>query len=376
MLSFSFESRGRRYDCTTEGIRGSGLSFSGHWMYQPSVITPSPLTAGQYVLLFNSNLIARQATTAGEAIFLSTSPNGFSSFTAPVPILSNLHDVVDNVCDMADARPVWDGVQWHVYVQASEGDYRTGACVGPGVVFKAIGPSLRELSWVKKFGTNSAKPILYYDGPGIGIGEDMQWFYTAPYGGPESLPIMAIYNNWGFSDPGRMFSYLSADGETVYYWYNVSPAFTAIEAFSNLLVYPDAILAGAADTETLGNPGIGFGSVCRNSDSQYEYAKGIGMFADPVPHPSRVPQDGHAVIGPIESASNDEFGARMFRPRIGRNEHGYIMSDNGTPKTWRSFVYYNDSRVNVKSTDRCGLYSRWYTADQRFSVSRLTIIEE
>jgi hypothetical protein len=29
---------------------------------------------------------------------------------------------------------------------------------------------------VKKFGTNSAKPILYYDGPGIGIGEDMQWF--------------------------------------------------------------------------------------------------------------------------------------------------------------------------------------------------------
>jgi hypothetical protein len=55
MLSFSFESRGRRYDCITEGIRGSGLSFPGHWMYQPSVITPSPLTAGQHVLLFISN---------------------------------------------------------------------------------------------------------------------------------------------------------------------------------------------------------------------------------------------------------------------------------------------------------------------------------
>src|SRR5678809_1179723 len=127
---------------------------------------------------------------------------------------------------------------------------------------------------------------------------------------------MAIYNNWGFSDPGRMFSYLSADGETVYYWYNASPAFTTIETFSNLLVYTDTILAGAADAETLGNTGIGFGSVCRSRDSQYEYAKGIGMFADPVPHPSRVPQDGHAVVGPIESASNDEFGGRMFRPRI------------------------------------------------------------
>src|SRR6516162_4978888 len=105
MSTFSFESRGRLYHCTTEGIRGSGVSFPGHWMFQPSVITSSPLTAGQYVLLFNSNLIAQQSTTSGEAIFLSTSPNGFSSFTAPVPILSNLHDVVDNICDMADARP-------------------------------------------------------------------------------------------------------------------------------------------------------------------------------------------------------------------------------------------------------------------------------
>jgi hypothetical protein len=344
-------------------------------MYQPSVITPSPVTGGQYVLLFNSNLVAQQPTSGGEAIFLSTSPNGFSSFTAPVPILSNLHDTVDNICDMADARAIWDGAIWHVYVQGVQGDYRAGACSGPGVVFKATGPSLNELSWVKNPGTNSAKPILYYNGPGAGVGEDMQWFYTAPYGGPQSLPIMAIYNNWGFSSPGQMFSYLSADGETVYYWYNASPGFTTIDAFSNMLVYPDAILAGAADTETEGNPGIGCQSVCRSADRRYEYTKGIAIFPDPVPGP-RDPQDGRVALGPIESATNDEFGPRMFRPRLGRNEHGYIVADNGTPKTWRSFLYYNDSRVNVRTTDGCGLYSRWYTADQRFSVSRLTIVEQ
>jgi hypothetical protein len=261
-------------------------------------------------------------------------------------------------------------------VQAVAGDFRTGNCPGSNAVYKATGPALTQLSWVQVPGTNSAKRILFYDGPGIGIGEDMQWFYTAPYGGPASLPIMTVFNNWGYTIPGQLFSYLSPDGETVFYWYNIGPAFTSITGFSNLLAFPDAILAGAADAGTLGNPGIGFQSECSNSDHRFEYAKGIGFFPDPVPFPSRDPQEGIAAPGPFESVSSDANGPRMFRPRLARNEHGYVVADDGTPKIWRTLLYYNDTQVNRKNTDGCGLYSRWASADQRFSVSRLTIMEE
>jgi hypothetical protein len=81
------------------------------------------------------------------------------------------------------------------------------------------------------------------------------------------------------------------------------------------------------------------------------------------------------VPGLLDSVSTDRNGPRMFRPRLARNEYGYLtpMPDvAGLPRTWQSFIYYNNAQVG--NSRECG-YSRWFTADQRFSVSYIEIRE-
>jgi hypothetical protein len=65
--------------------------------------------------------------------------------------------------------------------------------------------SLGQLHWVKESGTNKAIKVIAGTSP-VGIAEDMQWFYSGPYGGVPSWPIMVTYNNWGFGN--HLFSYL------------------------------------------------------------------------------------------------------------------------------------------------------------------------
>lgn len=117
--SFTFFSSSRNRSFTVQTtLLGPALNFPGHWMYQPSVITPSTLTNNQYVMLLNSNLVAGIGEPSGEAILMATSSDGVT-FGLPQVVLTNT--VVDNICDMIDARPIWGGVNWHVYVQARRG---------------------------------------------------------------------------------------------------------------------------------------------------------------------------------------------------------------------------------------------------------------
>jgi len=99
---------------------------------------------------------------------------------------------------------------------------------------------------------------------------------------------MAITNNGDFPIPEAMLSYLSADGETVYYWYKSRPAFTAMRRFQNLWL-SDAFSQEPRNTENAWKSRDRFGSVCRNSDSRYEYATGYGMLADRTPPPPNPP---------------------------------------------------------------------------------------
>jgi len=366
---FYFSSQGHTYIVTSTALSGSGFAFSGHWMYQPSVIRPSGLTNNQYVMLFNSNRIAGQSITGGEAIFYTTSSNGYSGWATPTPVLTN--STVDNICDMADARPIWDGSQWRVFVQAVEGNYPTGQCGTTNHVFMAHGATLTQLQWVKVPGTNSARRVG--QGTGAGIGEPQQWFYTPPYGGSPQWPFQIIYNNWGAAPPDHvnLFSYLySPDFGMAGYWYG--PVYAARNGepwFFDTYYYPDAILIGSA----VGYPGIGFESNCQLSDHRYQYQFGIGYYPNPL---SNTAQWGSPFPGTLESTSSDGNGPRMFRPRMARNEHGFIPLYSSSPRTWKTFVYYNDAQIENNSTSPCSGYSRWNTSDQRFSVTELTIVEQ
>jgi hypothetical protein len=375
---YQFSARGRTYTVTTTAISGSGLSFPNHWLYQPSVIFPSALTGNQYVMLFSSNKTAGVDLQGGVAIFMSTSANGYSGWTTPTILLDGT--AVSNICDLAGARPIWNGYQWHIYVQAVGGSI--GSCTGPiNVVFMASGPSLQpgQIQWVKEAGTNNAKVVL--QGSGDGIGEDQQWFNTAAYGGPSTHPLLVTYNNWGY--PGayggsELFSGLfvpnmSSGG----YW--AGPIWSPENGapwFLNIHYYPDALLIDSLDNHVYGPPGLGFQSTCQLSDRRYQYCVGLAYFPNPQ---SQFPTNGTAYPGPLESTSSDSNGPRMFRPRMARNEYGYIptaLGSGGSARIWKTFLYYNDRQINLNSSDSCHLYSRWNTSDQRFSVSELMIFEQ
>ncbi|HZT30728.1 MAG TPA: hypothetical protein VFA33_12640 [Bryobacteraceae bacterium] len=366
---FVFVARGRLYEVVTRQI-GRVLEFPGHWLYEPSIVTPSGLTGGNYLLLFSSNLESGKDIDHGEAIFLSTSPNGYSQFSDPQPILTNTS--VQDLCDMGDARPVWDGAQWHVYVYAVQGDYHTNKCGQTAVVFEAAGGSLTSLSWVTYPGTNQVRPIVAGTGS-KGVAEDMQWFFTGASGDDPSPPFLVTYNDWGRPDTNVLAS--RSDGTNdLETWYDVPVAY---DSDHQTLVLPDAILANTQDAAALGDPAIGLESNCGAGDGRYQYVYGIGLYNDLTPASGRPvpPAPGMFFPGSLESVANDDNGPRMFRPRLARNEYGYIVpvpDVPGLPRIWRSYLYYNDAQVGSKG--ECG-YSRWFSSSQRFSVSYIEIRE-
>ena len=363
---FAFSARGRIYEVVTRAM-GMILRFPGHWLYEPSVITPSPETGGRYLLLFSSNLFSEKDINQGEALFLSSSPDGHSAFTPPRPILNNT--MVTDLCDFGDARPIWDGSQWHVYVYAVRGDYRTNKCDQTAGVFEAAGPGLESLAWVTYTGTNQARPLVMGVGS-AGVAEDMQWFFPSAYAAPG--PFLVTYNDWGRPDTNVLVRRSDGD-DSVDDWYDV-PVAQAPDG--GPIVLPDAILTGTADAATQGDPALGLESGCVSGNGQYQYVRGIALYGGLAPASGQaLPGPGQFFPGPVESVSNDSRGARMFRPRLARNEYGYIdhvPDAPGMPRTWQSYLYYNDATVG--STDKCG-YSRWFSSDQRFSVSYIEIRE-
>ncbi len=369
---FSFQAGGKLYTVQTTAIANSGFTFPGHGMLQPSVVIASPATQNYYMMLFNSNKYAYQDGHSGQAIFITYSPNGYSAWMTPEALLDNT--TVDNICDMAVARPVFDGAQWRVYVQALRGDYRTQSCYGPGVVFMAYGSLCHGcLDWVREPGTNHAKVVIEGTGTGPGIGEDQQWFYTTPYGGPVGWPFMSTYNDWGYGFNGTdLFSYLwTQDMMTAGYWYGpLTSPFVTKPGFGGTLILPDAILMNSAI-----GAGVGLQSSCYSFDHRWQYGVAMALF----PNLQQVyATPGIGVVGAFESTSSDSHGPRMFRPRLARNEHGYIplWYSSPTSRTWKTYLYYNDAQINSKFDDRCDGYGRWNESDQRFRVSEMYITEQ
>lgn len=339
--TFSFSARGKTYDVTVTTRSSSGLGFAGHWLYEASVILPSSLTSNQYVLLFASNTTANTtAFPTGEAIYMQTSNDGLS-WGAPTQILTK----GSNICDMIDARPIWDGSLWHVYVQADQ--YTSGGtnCDEHNLLYEATGSSLTSLSW---YGTGGVP--LGSDAGTPGIGEDHQWFNTANYNGPSGYPILDFYNAWNFTSPDYtycptcagngtdMFAYLSAAGvPSFYFWYYTSPSVAQSDTAGGgyLFMHPDVLLGGTAGQSTLGAPGFAFSNDC-SSNSQY--GRGLGFFPTPVPNNTSSPSlPGQFIAGTFASSTADH----IISTRLARNPYGFLDTTSSSPNTWTTFLYYN-----------------------------------
>ena len=108
----------------------------------------------------------------------------------------------------------------------------------------------------------------------------------------------------------------------------------------------------------------------------YQFSNGVGFWPDPVPN-GRTPQGGSFFDGVLEATFTNGSGeARMFRPRLARNEHGYLAPISSSPKKWRTYMYYNDAQIN-NPTDSCDQYGAWNASTgQWFSVSEIEITEQ
>jgi hypothetical protein len=395
--------RGRKYIIKTEALPTQNpqavFSLTNHWVYEPSVVLPCPATNSKYVFLLNRNRVFGQGEDQGEVVTARTSDNPDSGWGSETVILSNHNiggglDYVDNVCDMIDCRPIWDGSQWHLYIQAAV--KQAGVCVAEedktGVIVEAVGNSLTSpFTWVKDEGTNNARIIIEGTGS-AGIGEALQAFNPTRYGLP-GWPFLLTYNDWGCDDSEfcghGTFGYLSEDDSEYAYWYGPSQVvYLEVANFDSTLIFADAILLASLDAGRCGHPGIGFTSVCYNSDRRWAYCKGVGFFDNPsnVPYAAPLsqpyttetaPNHGWPFAGALESISSDGQGPRMMTPRLARNEYGYVRPESyhGYPRKWVTYLYYNPSQINDNAGDPC-LYNRWDNSSQSVGVSRLTITEE
>ena len=167
--------RGRAYVVKTEQL-GTCFTMNGYWLYEPSVILPCALTGNKFVLLIVRNKVANQPETSGLVLVARTSTDGVS-FGSEVTLLENTSQSVDNICDMIDARTIWDGTNWHVYFQARIGTPGQQCPDQIDSIIEATGSSLNpptanSFQWVKEAGTNHARKIITGSG-GEGIGEDI-----------------------------------------------------------------------------------------------------------------------------------------------------------------------------------------------------------
>jgi hypothetical protein len=388
--SFSFSYGGRTYTITTTGVQHVFSWDNSHWTYEPSVVLPSPQTNYQYVLIFSSG-----TTYLEEAIYATTSSSPLS-FPSPPALILNIMDT-SNLCDMIDARPLWDGSLWHVYVQAIE------TCPGndDAGIYEATGPNLWSLSWVYDYGNHARRIIGPYDRSGqVGIGEVIQWFNSLPYRGRSSMPFVTTFNDWTYAgqdcqpfNPNGsyncyeycprcsfngtdVFTYAGANGTSpMYFWY-YSPAATgyfhghrvilhdilgcrsesgkikgedrgALQRGTLTVAWPDVILGGSLDSPTAGNPGVGF----QNNSAGCSY--GVGFFPDPVPfdNPNFLAYDGGFYFPGYLEATTGAGGA-MGSPRVARNPYGYLDPVPGSsPLTWLTYIYYTDSSKGAALLD-------------------------
>ena len=392
---FSFQARGRTYTVEVDPFStpsNPGFQWEGHWLYEASVILPSPQTNGQYYLLFASTINPNSPNTA-QAMYLVTS-NDLLTFSTPQQLLTL--PAPGPPCDMIDTRPVWDGSQWHVYLQAA-----TYCPTGnPGYIIEATGQSLTGLQWVMS--GSSVAPIVSSANPtsGTGIGELLQFFYTLPHRGPTTRPFMGVYNDWSFSTPDltrlcpncgdgstNAFTVLSDNGNNMYYWYyREVPSFLAQSGF--LEYYPDALLAGSTDEASLGAPGIGFhgAGACMNFA---QVGQGLGFWNDLVQfdgptNTQRAVQAGFYVNGTFQSA----VGGLITYIRLARDPNGYIpATQQGGNNMWTTYIVYNSSSiVNGQACigpDQYGNYPpptiqatfENTNPPSRFSFSKVTITE-
>jgi hypothetical protein len=400
MKSFTFpdppdptKARGRKYTVTTEALGTCFTPMNGHWLYEPSVILPCPLTGNKFVLLIVRNKVANQPETSGLVMVARTSTDGIS-FGSETVLLENTSQNADNICDMIDARPIWDDSQWHIYMQARIGTPGQQCPNNTNHIVEARGSSLNpptsnSFQWEKETGNNHARKIITGTAPS-GIGQDMQWYNPSRYGLP-SYPFMVTYNDWGANgtdNDNRLRSQISPDDVIYNAWYGPEDTpWPAPLNFNHASYFPDSILLASLDFARKGNPGIGFASHCYEPDTRHRYGKAIGFFNNPSKVPSTSPQTGWAFEGSLESVSDfptpDPIGPRMFEPSVARNEYGYIppQSYHGYPRTWVTYLYYNPSQIKPTNDppgpplDGCGGYTAWKTLSQSIAVSRLTITE-
>lgn len=351
---FSFSARGHTYQATIASQSSSGLGFAGHALYEPSAILPSSSTGNEYVLLYISNTTAyTEAWPTGEAIYMQTSSDGLS-WGSPTAVLSK----ASNICDMADARPIWDDSAslWRVFVQAVT--YSGSTCGTDNGIYEATGSSLTSLSWYGSGG--NASVLGGGDAGNPGIGESFQWFNTTNYDGPVGYaPIVYFYNDWNFTDPDydycpsceglnagtTMFAYLTPDAETeFYYWYYTSvanAAFAQGSSYGYLLLYPDVLLGGTGEQSTLGPPGFSFGSDCTYNSTLAQYVqtgRGIGFYPTPVPNNDSSPSlPGQFVDGDWVSSVT----GLITSAKVARNQYGFLDKTSSSPNTWQTYIYYN-----------------------------------
>lgn len=326
------------------------------------MITPSPATNNEWVMLFNTNL--QETFPTAEAIYMVTSSNGTTPSGTPQIILQN---TPANVCDMADARPMWDGANWHVYVQAVGWSGSTCADVAAFVV-EASGPTLTQLSWVLDPGTNNATEIIQCNcTSGPGIGEGQQWFNTGPYGAHGSTPYMLLYNNWAYQQGIEVFSYLTNFTEYNYF-YQILPPNSQFPAGTRDLD-PDVILDTPFGSSSGTNFGLGIGDVC-SSGQNYYYMNSLAFYPNIVPPAGGTAENGIGISYAINSVSSDGNGQRGFAPRFARNQYGYLDLTNTGPNTWTTYVYYDDAE-----SANCNFNAAYKAGADRFSVSQVTFTQ-
>ena len=345
-----------------------------HWLYEPSVIAPAASTNNQWVMLFSTNLDETFPTP--EAIFMVTSANGTTPNSTPLKILQN---TPSNICDMTDARPIWDGTNWHVFTQVAPYLSKTTcATSGPNFIAEAKGPSLTQLAWVLNAGTNNATEIICgyscinnVGTPGY-VGEGQQWFNTGPYGGYGPTPFMVLFNDWDYTSGGSynnatIFSWLTDTFLTYNYYYMQEPAYTG----PTQSMYPDVIMqlsAGGAGSPPA-NFGLGAGASC-TSGQNYFYMTDVAFYPNIFPYPqgtNLIPFQGTTIPYAIKSVSSDSNGQRGWNPRFARDQYGYIVQTPGAnPTSWTTYVYYDDG-------EQPGCDVNQTTGFDRFSVSQVTI---
>jgi len=339
-------------------------------------------------LLFNSNTTGfTRAWPTGEAIYMQTSNDGLN-WGSPTAILAK----APNICDMADARPIYDTAAslWRVFVQAVTYSSST-ACDTSNQIFEATGTSLSHLSWYGNGG--NATPLT--NEPGTpGIGESMQWFNTANYHGPLSSPILAYYNDWNFS-PGPDCKSCVGNGTDiitgVFSGGQLFPSYFMGVAYGKkyndtdyFLTYPDFFLGGSADEQTLGAPGFGLDSDCTNG---IQIGRGLAFYPTPVQDNTLVDQPWVFVAFPQGSTNYPTYpgsqSGLIISVRAARNPYGFLDKISSSPNTWQTYIYYN--AADEKNGTKCPVPTIQSTfrnlglpgsPSARWAVSELTITEQ